>query len=48
MPGAGHPDHQCRRAASGDFRDWTRDDWIAAIDALMLTPIELIKATVDG
>ncbi|MCX7160573.1 MAG: SDR family NAD(P)-dependent oxidoreductase, partial [Proteobacteria bacterium] len=32
----------------GDFRDWTRDDWIAAIDALMLTPIELIKATVDG
>jgi len=32
----------------GDFRDWTRDDWIAAIDANMLTPIELIKATVDG
>jgi 3-oxoacyl-[acyl-carrier protein] reductase len=32
----------------GDFRDWTRDDWIASIDALMLTPIELIKATVDG
>jgi 3-oxoacyl-[acyl-carrier protein] reductase len=32
----------------GDFRNWTRDDWIAAIDANMLTPIELIKATVDG
>lgn len=32
----------------GDFRDWTRDHWIAAIDANMLTPIELIKATVDG
>ena len=32
----------------GDFRDWSREDWIAAIDALMLTPIELIKATVDG
>ena len=32
----------------GDFRDWQRDDWIAAIDANMLTPIELIKATVDG
>lgn len=31
----------------GDFRDWTRDDWIAAVDANMLTPIELIKATVD-
>ena len=32
----------------GDFRDWTRDTWIAALDANMLTPIELIKATVDG
>jgi len=32
----------------GDFRKWTRDDWIAAVDANMLTPIELIKATVDG
>jgi len=32
----------------GDFRDWKRDDWIKAVDANMLTPIELIKATVDG
>ncbi|HKY95705.1 MAG TPA: SDR family NAD(P)-dependent oxidoreductase, partial [Kiloniellales bacterium] len=32
----------------GDFRNWTRDDWLRAIDANMLTPIELIKATVDG
>jgi len=32
----------------GDFRNWTRDDWIRAIDANMLTPIELIKASVDG
>lgn len=32
----------------GDFRDWNRDAWIAALDANMLTPIELIKATVDG
>lgn len=32
----------------GDFRDWQREDWIAALDANMLTPIELIKATVDG
>jgi 3-oxoacyl-[acyl-carrier protein] reductase len=31
----------------GDFRDWGRDDWIKAVDANMLTPIELIKATVD-
>lgn len=32
----------------GDFRDFTREDWIKALDANMLTPIELIKATVDG
>jgi len=32
----------------GDFRDWRRDDWIKAIDANMLTPIEFIRATVDG
>ncbi|RYY66412.1 MAG: SDR family oxidoreductase [Comamonadaceae bacterium] len=32
----------------GDFRDWDRDAWIAAIDANMLTPIELIKSQVDG
>ncbi|GHB09176.1 SDR family oxidoreductase [Modicisalibacter luteus] len=31
----------------GDFRDWTRDDWVSAVDANMITPIELIKATVD-
>ncbi|MDA0220090.1 MAG: SDR family oxidoreductase [Proteobacteria bacterium] len=32
----------------GDFRDWERDDWIKALDANMLSPIALIKATVDG
>ena len=32
----------------GDFRSWEREAWIKAIDANMLTPIELIKATVDG
>jgi 3-oxoacyl-[acyl-carrier protein] reductase len=32
----------------GDFRDWLREHWIAAIDANMLAPIELIKATLDG
>ena len=32
----------------GDFRDWQRDDWLKALDANMLTPIELIKACVDG
>ena len=32
----------------GDFRQWERQDWLAALDANMLAPIELIKATVDG
>jgi 3-oxoacyl-[acyl-carrier protein] reductase len=32
----------------GDFRDWDREAWLRAIDANMLTPIELIKAMVDG
>jgi len=32
----------------GDFRDWDRAAWIAALDANMLTPIALLKATVDG
>ena len=32
----------------GDFRQWDREAWIKAVDANMLTPIELIKATVDG
>jgi 3-oxoacyl-[acyl-carrier protein] reductase len=34
--------------APGDFRNWDRDTWIKALDANMLTPIELIKSTVDG
>ena len=32
----------------GDFREWDRDIWIKALDANMLTPIELIRRTVDG
>src|SRR5262249_11491300 len=32
----------------GDFREWDREAWMRAIDANMLTPIELIQATVDG
>ncbi len=31
----------------GDFRNFTREDWLKAIDANMLTPIELIKACID-
>jgi len=32
----------------GDFREWDREQWLKAVEANMLTPIELIKATVDG
>lgn len=32
----------------GNFRDWSREDWIKAVDANMLSAIFLIKATVDG
>ena len=32
----------------GDFRDWDREDWTNACVANMFTPIELIKAFVDG
>ena len=32
----------------GDFRDWEREAWIAALDANMLTPIALMKATIDA
>ena len=32
----------------GDFREWDRAAWIRALDANMLTPIELIKASVDA
>src|SRR5262249_17421664 len=38
---AGGPPH-------GDFRDWSIEDWQKAVNANMLTPIMLIKATVDG
>lgn len=33
---------------TGNFRDWDRAAWIKAVDANMLTPIELIRATIDG
>jgi 3-oxoacyl-[acyl-carrier protein] reductase len=32
----------------GDFRDWDRDAWIKALDANMLTPIALIRSTIDA
>jgi 3-oxoacyl-[acyl-carrier protein] reductase len=32
----------------GNFRDLTHEQWLAALEANMLAPIELIKATIDG
>ncbi len=32
----------------GDFRDFSRDDWIRAMDAMMFGPIEMIRAVLDG
>ena len=32
----------------GDFRSWTRADWISAIDSMMLCHIEMMRLTVDG
>jgi len=33
---------------TGDFRQFSREDWLRALNANMLTPIELIRLTVDG
>ncbi|MCB9945855.1 MAG: SDR family oxidoreductase [Geminicoccaceae bacterium] len=32
----------------GDFRDWDRNTWIAAIDLMMLPPILMIREVFDG
>jgi 3-oxoacyl-[acyl-carrier protein] reductase len=32
----------------GDFRDWRREQWLAAVEGNMITPIELIRLTVDA
>lgn len=32
----------------GDFRSWTREDWIQAIDAMFLAPVDLIMGVLDG
>jgi 3-oxoacyl-[acyl-carrier protein] reductase len=34
--------------APGDFRQWERDDWLKTLDAVMLGPIFMIRAVVDG
>jgi 3-oxoacyl-[acyl-carrier protein] reductase len=34
--------------APGDFRTWTRDDWISALDTMMLCHIEMMRLTHEG
>ena len=33
---------------TGDFRAWGREEWANALDSTMVTPIQLIRAYVDG
>nr|WP_245826531.1 SDR family oxidoreductase [Oceanibacterium hippocampi] len=50
LAAAGSPDILVNNAGGpppGNFRDWTLDDWNKALNANMLTAIELIRATVD-
>lgn len=50
LDAAGHVDILVNNAGGpppGDFRDFSMDDWHDAINANMLTPIELIKAVID-
>lgn len=32
----------------GDFRDWSQDDWMKALNANLYSPVALIEATIDG
>jgi len=32
----------------GDFRDWSQADWYAALDSMMLGPIDMMRRVVDG
>lgn len=50
LDAAGHVDILINNAGGpppGDFRDWDREDWIKALDANMLTAIDLIKSVID-
>lgn len=51
LDAAPHPDILVNNAGGpppGDFRDWDRDTWLYAIDANMLSAVELIRRTIDG
>src|SRR3984893_8632083 len=40
--------NNCGGPPHGDFREWSVEDWQKGVNANMLTPIMLIKKTVDG
>jgi 3-oxoacyl-[acyl-carrier protein] reductase len=51
LDACGDPDILVNNAGgppTGDFRSWSREDWIRALDANMLSAIELIRTTIDG
>jgi 3-oxoacyl-[acyl-carrier protein] reductase len=48
MPSGRHPHQQRGGPPPGDFREWDRQAWIQALEANMIAPILLIKATVDA
>jgi len=48
---AGEPDILVNNAGGpppGDFREWSRDAWIAALDANLLSAVDLIRLVIDG
>ena len=48
---SGEPDILVNNAGGpppGDFRDWDRDTWVAALDANLLSAVELIRLVIDG
>ena len=48
---SGQPDILVNNAGGpppGDFRDWGRDTWVAALDANLLSAVELIRLVIDG
>ena len=51
LAACGNPDILVTNAGGpppGSWRDWGRDDFIAALDANMLAPIDLMKRTLPG
>ena len=48
---SGEPDILVNNAGGpppGDFREWSREAWIAALDANLLSAVELIRLVIDG